>query len=329
MRLARHEGVALLGTGHHLPDRVVTSEAMGIPAEIVALTGVRARRVAPPEHATSDLVLRASRAALAGVDPRWIDRVLVATVTPDHPSPATAPLVQRALGLDAVPSVDVGGACAGFVLALDLAARAVRTGDRAVLVGAGECRFRTLEGAPPGVRVLFGDGAGAAVVGRADDAPKGALHLTATMTGADGRGHAAIRVPAGGSREPTTLDTVRAGRHALAIADGPNAFFEAVDGLVGVARALLDAVGLTAEDLDRVVPHQANLRILERVARALRTPLDRFVVEVETLGNVGGASAAIALDRTLRRAPPPPGARILVLTAGAGYTAGAAILEVR
>lgn len=329
MRLTRFDGVALLATGHHLPERAVTTHELGLSDELIALTGVAARHVAPDDHATSDLVIAAARPALADCDPSAIDRVFVATVTPDHPSPATAPLVQHGLGLARVPAVDLGGACAGFVLGIDLAARCVLTGDRAVLVGAGECRFRTVLDAAPGVRVLFGDGAGVAVVGRSVDAPPGSLHLLATTTGSDGRGHAAVRVPAGGSRIPTTAATVAAGQHALAIGDGPHVFYEAVEGLVDIARDLIDGLGLRIDQIDRIVPHQANLRILERVVRILRVPCERVAIEVDRLGNVGGASAAIVLDRSIRRDPLPPGARVMLLTAGAGYTAGAALLEVR
>ena len=139
------------------------------------------RPVAPPELATSDLIIAAARPL-----PTSPDRVIVATVTPDHPSPATAPLVQHGLGLPHVPAFDVAAACAGFVYALDLAARAITCGDREVLVAAGECRFRTLEAAAPGVRVLFGDGAAAA---RITAAPT-SLRLLATGLGADGSGHA-------------------------------------------------------------------------------------------------------------------------------------------
>lgn len=325
MRLSTYDDIAILATGHHLPAQVITTEALGLDPDLVRLTGVQQRHVAPDDEATSDLILEAARAACRDLDPSVIDRVLVATVTPDHPSPATAPLVQHGLGLSTVPAIDIGGACAGFVMGLELAARCVLTGDRAVLVGAGECRFRTLTQAAPGVRVLFGDGAGVAVVGRTQP---GAIAIRAIVTGADGRGHAAVRVPAGGSREPTTPETVKQGLHALHIGQGPQVFYEAVEGLVDVARALLDPLGLTPAELDLIVPHQANLRILERVVRILRLPRERVAIEVDQIGNIGGASAAIVLDRSLRARSLPPGARILILTAGAGYTAGAALLEV-
>jgi 3-oxoacyl-[acyl-carrier-protein] synthase-3 len=326
MRLTKFQGASIISTGHYLPEAVVPTSALGLDTdELIRLTGVRSRHVASNDHATSDLVVEASRRAIAGTDVA-IDRVFVATVTPDHPSPATAPLVQDRLGLDRVPAMDLGAACAGFGYALDLAARCILSGDRGVLIGAGECRFRTLSDAAPGVRVLFGDGAGAAVVAPTGTS-QGSLELVATLVGADGRGHAAIRVEAGGSRRPTTLDTVRAGQHSLRMEDGPQVFFQATEGLVQVAQDLMKPLGLTPKDIDLVVPHQPNLRILERVARLVRIPLDRFALEIETVGNVGGASALIALDRAWRSGRISPGDRVLLLTAGAGFTAAAAILE--
>lgn len=331
MRLTRFTGVALTATGHHLPATIVPTDAMGLaaPDDLVRLTGVRTRHVAAPDEATSDLVIAACRALGSPVAPApdlsQVDRLIVATVTPDHPSPATAPLVQHALGLDTIPAYDLSAACAGFVFALDAAARAVLTGDRAVLVAAGECRTRTLTAARDGVRVLFGDGASAALVSRAAPDEPG-LVLSATMLGADGRGHADVRVEAGGSRLPASEDTVARGQHALAMADGPRVFFRAVEGFVELARRFLGELAIDPASLDLIVPHQPNLRILERVARLMRLPLDRFALEVEATGNVGGASVGIALDRAWRAGRIGPGARVLLLTAGAGYTAGAALV---
>lgn len=326
MRLTKFEGVSIVRTGHHLPAAVVPTSALGLHTdELVRLTGVRSRHVASDEEATSDLIIAACRHATEALEVP-IDRVLVATVTPDHPSPATAPLVQHHLGLDRVPAMDLGAACAGFGYALDLAARCILTGDRGVLIGAGECRFRTLADAAPGVRVLFGDGAGAAVVAPTSTSHDG-LRLVATLLGADGRGHSSIRVEAGGSRRPTTLDTIRAGQHSLKMEDGPQVFFQATEGLVQVAHDLMKPLGLLPKDIDLVVPHQPNLRILERVARLVRIPIERFALEIETIGNVGGASALIALDRAWRSGRIERGHRVLLLTAGAGFTAAAAILE--
>lgn len=331
MRVTRFDGPCIVRTSHFLPEAIVSTGEMGFdsPDELIRLTGVRTRHVASSDLATSDLVIAAARPLVGSVGP-LVDRVLVATVTPDHPSPATAPLVQDALGLNHVPSMDLAAACAGFVYGLDLAARAVATGDRVVLLGAGECRFRTLEDAAAGVRTLFGDGAGAALIGTDDtphDGTRPRLRLRATCLGADGSHHAAVRVEAGGSRTPTTHATIDARAHALRMADGPKVFYQAVEGFLNIARHTLEPLGLKPDDIDLIVPHQPNMRILERVARLMRVPLERFAIEVETIGNVGGASVAIALDRAFVAGRIEPGMKVLLLTAGAGFTAGAAMLE--
>jgi len=324
LRVTRFAEVYLTATSSHLPMTRLTTGSLatelGVSCdELVRLTGVVERRVASPESATSDLIIAALR-QLVTPD---IDRLIVATVTPDHTSPATAPLVQHRLGLPHIPSFDLSAACAGFVYALDNAARALVTGDRAVLIGAGECRFRTLARATPGVRVLFGDGAAGARLSRT---PSG-LRLIATGLGADGSGHAAIRVEAGGSRLPTSEATVAAGLHALRIEDGPHVFMKATESFVLLADGFLKALDLRLSDLALVVPHQPNVRILERIARLLRLPPDRLVITCDRLGNIGGASAAVALDLAWRDGRIAPGDKLLLLTAGAGYTAGAALFE--
>ena len=321
MRVKRFDGVAIDALAHFLPGEAVPTVALGLETEeLVRLTGVRARHVAPADLATSDLVVEAIR-RLGGGPP---DRLFVATMTPDTPSPATAPLVQHRLGWPALPAMDLAAACAGFVYGLDLAARSVETGDDAVIVAAGECRVRTLVDAPPGVRVLFGDGAVAARVVRAGGR---GLRIDAIGLTADGRGHASVQVPAGGSRLPTSAATVAAGQHALRMVDGPHVFFEAIEGFVDLANAFLASVGVPLDAIDLIVPHQPNLRILERVARGLRVELGRFAIEVDAIGNVGGASVGIALDRAWRAGRIGRCSRVLLLAPGAGYTGGVALLE--
>lgn len=326
VRVTHFRDTYLVKTASHLPaTRLTTADLaamMGVDGDdLIRLTGIRERPVAPPEHATSDLVIAALRPITP--TPTNIDRLLLATVTPDHPSPATAPLVQHALGLDHIPAFDIGAACAGYVYALDLAARALATGDREVLIAAGECRVRTLERATPGVRVLFGDGATGALLSRS---PSG-LRLLATGLGADGSGHRSVRVEAGGSRLPTSAETVAAGQHALRMEDGAHVFMKATEAFIALADAFLAALDLTLGDIALVVPHQPNVRILERVARLLRLPRERLVVTCDMLGNLGGASVGVALDQALRDNRIAPGDKVLLLTAGAGYTVGAALLE--
>jgi 3-oxoacyl-[acyl-carrier-protein] synthase-3 len=338
LRITRFTDVWISGLASHIPDERVTTAALAAEIgadsdDLVRLTGVLERPVAPPEHATSDLVTAALRPLVTPESYPLIDRLIVATVTPDHPSPATAPLVQHALGLPTIPAYDLSAACAGFVFALDAAARALATGDRAVLVGAGECRVRSLTRATPGVRVLFGDGAAGALLtahgppATSLSATGTALRVLATGLGADGSGHAAVRVEAGGSRLPASAATLDAGLHALRMDDGAHVFMKATESFVTLADEFLGALGVALGDVALVVPHQPNVRILERVARLLRIPRERLVITADRLGNTGGASVALAVDQALRKKRVHPGDRILLLTAGAGYTAGAALLE--
>jgi 3-oxoacyl-(acyl-carrier-protein) synthase III len=318
--------VRIQGTSSYLPDRVVTTEDLFAGAsdvnvaDLLRLTGVHARHVAAPEQATSDLAIAAARPLLTGGP---ISRLLLATVSPDHPSPATAPLVQHGLGLPPCPAMDLVAACAGYVYALDAAARFVATGDARVLVVAAETRVRSLADAAPGVRCLFGDGASAALV----NLGSGPLRLLATYLDADGAGHKSVRVEAGGSRMPASVETLAKGLHSLRMDDGPNVFFSAVEGFIQIAKRLAAGTGVRLDDVDVFVPHQANARILDRVARELKVPLTRFVSIVERTGNTGGASVGIALDAAIRAGTIRAGHKVMLLTAGAGYTGGGALLS--
>jgi len=320
--LTRFDDVRIERIAAHLPSRKIsTAELFEDAAELVRLTGIEHRHVAGEDEATSDLAIAAARRVVDGP----VSRVVLATASPDHPSPGTAPLIQHALGLLPCPAVDLAAACAGFVYALDYAARAVLTGDERVLVTAAEVKSRSLEDAPPGVRCLFGDGACAATVVRG----RGRLALDATLLVADGSGHSLVRVPAGGSRRPTSAATVREKLHSVVIEDGAHVFFAAVDGFVEVAGKLLEGVGLSAKDVAWFVPHQPNVRILERVAKLLEIPDGRMISIAKDIANVGGASAGIALAHLLETRELSVGERVLVLTAGAGFTAGAALFTVK
>jgi 3-oxoacyl-[acyl-carrier-protein] synthase-3 len=316
LRIFRPPGVRILATGSYLPERVVANAelaALGAPLsdeEIVRLSGIRARRWAAPGEATSDLAAQAARAALARA-PGAVDRLVVATVSPDHPSPSCACLVHAALGLGLAPALDVVASCSGFLYALDAAARAVATGEERVLAVAADIRSRFLDLGDRATCALFGDGAGAAIVGRG---PEGS-GLVAIGLAADGSGARSVYVPGGGSREPDGPRTIR-------MADGPQVYLQAVEGMVAAARALLDATGGAA---DLVIAHQANRRILDRLGKLTGLPM---FINVDQVGNISGATVAVALDQALTSGRIGPGARVLLVSAGAGYTVGAALLVV-
>lgn len=326
------QGVALLGTGSHLPARIVDNETIldaGGPfesaAEIERVTGIRTRRWAAPEVATSELATAAGQAALqaAGLPPEAIARLILGTVTPDHPTPSTACAVQAKLGLGLVPAFDLSAACSGFVYALDLAARSVLTGEGPVLAIGADLRSRFLNPRDRGTCALFGDGAGAAILG---PGPVGE-GLLAIGLAADGRGVGEVQVPAGGSREPASAESVAQGRHFVHMHDGARVYMSAVAGMLEAGAAVLEAEGLSWGDLDLLIPHQANGHILKRLAWKAELPAEKVVSTLPELGNTAGSSAAIALDRAWRGPQLPPGGLALLVVAGAGHTVGAALLR--
>ncbi|MCB9538695.1 MAG: ketoacyl-ACP synthase III [Myxococcales bacterium] len=325
--------VRLAGVGAYLPERVVTNAdlvAAGAPLdadEMVRLSGIRERRFVAPDQATSDLAAEAGRRALAaaGVSPDAVDRLLVGTVSPDHPSPGAACRVQTLLGLGTVPSMDLTAACSSFLYALDAAARAVMTGDEAVLAVAADVRSRFVDPTDRATCALFGDGAGAAVVTPHEDAESGLLAIGLL---ADGKGYDAVKMPAGGSRRPIDGDALAERAQYVEMHSGPQVYLAAVEGMLGTAKTLLEAVDLTFDDIAYVVPHQPNKRILDRMGRLAGIPDEKVVKVIETVGNISGATVPVALDHVLRSGAVRAGDRLLLLAAGAGYTAGAALLRV-
>ncbi|MCA9616338.1 MAG: ketoacyl-ACP synthase III [Myxococcales bacterium] len=318
-------GVRLASVGSYLPSRRVSNDdlvAAGAPLdaeEMVRLSGVQARRWVADDEATSDLATHAARVAMtrAKVEAADVDRLVVATVSPDHLSPSAACFAHAALGLGEVPAHDLTASCSGFVYALELAARCVLTGDDAVLAVAADVRSRFLDPHDRATSALFGDGAASALV--VPGAP--GEGLVALGVAADGRGAKSVYVPSGGSRDP------HGASRFIRMDEGPKVYLKAVEGMLGTAERLLDAEGLSFADVDHVVPHQPNRRILDRMARLAGIDASKIVIDIEERGNVSGASVGLALERTLvERAR--PGDRVLIVAAGAGYTAGAALLVV-
>jgi 3-oxoacyl-[acyl-carrier-protein] synthase-3 len=322
-------GIRIVGTGHYLPERVmsnadlVAAGAALSAEEIERLSGIRQRHWAGPDQATSDLAIAACRQAMdrAALTPADIDRLVLATVSPDYPTPATACLVHAGLGLGQVPAYDVTAACSGFLYALDAGARAVMTGERHVLVGAADIRSRYLDLGDRSTCGLFGDGAGAVVLA---EGPVGS-GLMGLALFADGQGAHTIYVPAGGTREPASAETVAARRHAIHMADGPRLYVQAVSGMLEAATHLLDAMALTFADIDLVIPHQANAHIIRRLAWKAKIPPERVYSNIERVGNISGATVPVALDEAWQAGLIGPGSKVLLVAAGAGHTAGAAL----
>jgi 3-oxoacyl-[acyl-carrier-protein] synthase III len=322
----------IVGTGHYVPEKVLTNRDLERLVDtsdewIVTRTGIRERRVAAEGETTSDMAATAARRALesASLDAKDIDLILVATVTPDMPMPATAMFVQQKIGArQDCPGFDLAAACAGFIYGLSVADQYIRAGTaRHVLVIGVELLSRILDWRDRSTCVLFGDGAGAVVVSASEDGERGIL---TTHLFADGSLASALQVPAGGSREPATATTVSQGRHLVHM-EGREIFKFAVRSLVSASLKAMETAQVSADDIDWVVPHQANIRILDAVACRCGLPLSRFYLNIHKYGNTSSASVPIALDEGVRDGSIREGQSLLFCALGGGIAWGSAIVR--
>ncbi len=315
----------ILGTGSALPPRRVSNAELAEQVEttdewIVERTGIRFRHIAGPDETTSTLATDACRAALAaaGVDAASIDLIVLATATPDQTFPASATKVQAALGIDDCVAFDVAAVCSGFLYALQVADSMLRVGahKRALVIGA-ETFSRILDWEDRATCVLFGDGAGAIVLEGQDVAEDGRGILT-TKLHADGRYNDLLYVDGG----PSTTGTV--GKLRM---KGREVFRHAVVNLAAVMEESLSAVGLSSADVDWVVPHQANARILDATARKLNLAPEKVIVTVDRHANTSAASVPLALDAAVRDGRIKQGDLIVLEAMGGGFTWGAAVVR--
>jgi 3-oxoacyl-[acyl-carrier-protein] synthase-3 len=294
---------------------------------IRARSGIRERRIAAPDEATSDLAVAAARRALedAGVPASEIDLVLVATVTPDSPMPSTACIVQHKLGVPTTAACfDLNAACSGFIYALDTACAMLSSGryKKALVIGA-EKLSSVVNWQDRGTCLLFGDGAGAAVVGLSDTPDIG---LMGTLLGALGEDTDLLCIPAGGSRMPTSAESMARGDQFIKM-KGKEVFKLAVRVMEEAARDILEQHGLAATQIGLVIPHQANLRIIDAIAQYLELPVERFFVNVDRYGNTSAASIPIAMDEARKAGRIQPGDITLLVAFGAGLTYGSALIR--
>jgi 3-oxoacyl-[acyl-carrier-protein] synthase-3 len=313
----------IVGTGSYLPPRIVTNDELAQRVEtsdewIVTRTGIRQRHIADPSQTSSDLALEASREALraAGVDPKSIDLIVVATSTPDFVFPSTACLLQAKLGVAGCPAFDVQAVCSGFVYGLAVADNFMRAGEsRCALVVGAEVFSRILDWRDRATCVLFGDGAGAVVL-RADECPG----VRGCVLHADGRQAGILAVPG------NVCGGAVAGS-AFVRMDGQAVFKFAVRVLDEAAREVLAKCGLALADVDWLIPHQANVRILDATVKRLGLPHERLVVTVDRHANTSAASVPLALDLAVRDGRIKPGHRVMLQGVGGGFTWGAALVE--
>jgi 3-oxoacyl-[acyl-carrier-protein] synthase-3 len=319
----------ITGTGSYAPAKVLTNadlERMVATSDewIRERTGIRERHIAAAGEACSDLAVQAGRRALAaaGLPATELDMVLVATCTGDYPLPSTACLVQHQLGATKAAACDIAAACCGFVYALSVADAYVKAGMRHVLVIGSEVMSAITDWTDRNTCVLFGDGAGAAVVSAGD----GERGILSTHLRSDGNLNELIAVPGGGSRMPPSEKTIAERMQCIKM-KGHETFKVAVRNLEEIARETLAANQLRVEDLDLYVPHQANLRILTAVMERLGLPAEKVMLNLDRYGNTSAASIPIALDEAVRAGRIRDGSLVMLGAFGAGLTWASAMIR--
>jgi 3-oxoacyl-[acyl-carrier-protein] synthase-3 len=320
-------GVRVLATGSYVPPQIVTNEdlaALGCDSDwIVRRTGILQRRKAAPDQATSDLAFEAATAAMreAGVTADQIDLIIVATMTPDYPTPSTACELQRRLGVVA-PAMDVNAACAGFVYAAITAAQFIRAGNsRCALVVGADMMSRTVNPDDKKTYPLFGDAAGAAILVADEQGESGIL---AYQLGSEGCGGEMLCIPAGGTRKPMTPDSYAAGEHFLKM-DGRGVFKWAVRVFEESTQEVLSQAGVRVDQVDLFLLHQANQRIIDSAVADLNVEASKVFVNLDRYGNTSAASIPLALDEAVRRGRVRRGDMLLICGFGAGLAWGTAL----
>lgn len=322
--------VRITGTGSYLPERVLDNYELEQMVDtthewIHSRTGISERHIAADDQATSDMCIEAAHRALeaAGLSADALDMIIVATVSPDMIFPSTACLVQTAIGASNAFCFDLEGACSGFLYALDVARQYVGSGTaNAILVLGAEKLSAITDWEDRATCVLFGDGAGAAVVQPA----AGGRGIMRSVMGSDGALSELLMIPAGGSRNPAGHETVDARLHYMKMT-GREVFKHAVRCMSDAATRVLAQCGLTVEDVDCIIPHQANQRIIKAIADRLGTGLDRFQINLDRVGNMSAASIPVALDEAIRSGRIKRGDVVLFVAFGGGFTWGATVLE--
>ncbi|HEU4963060.1 MAG TPA: beta-ketoacyl-ACP synthase III [Bacilli bacterium] len=322
--------VGILGTGSAVPEKVLTNEDMSKLVDtndewIRTRTGIRERRISDENTASSDLAIAAAKQAMdaAGVSAEEIDLIICATVTPDYMFPATACLVQDSIGAKKAAAFDLSAGCSGFLYGLSTAVPMIQTGmyQKALVIGV-ESLSKITDFEDRSTCVLFGDGAGAVVIGPTSEG-KGFLSFE---MGADGSGGKLLIQEAGGSRNPATQETVLARKHFISMA-GNEVFKFAVRILGTASEAALAKAGYTKEDIDYLIPHQANTRIIDSAIKRLDLSPEKVYINLDRYGNMSSASIPVALDEVVRAGKLKDNDLLVLVGFGAGLTWGATVLR--
>jgi 3-oxoacyl-[acyl-carrier-protein] synthase-3 len=318
------------GWGRYAPTQVLTNKDLERLVDtsdewIVSRTGIRERRVAAADETTASMAAVASLRAIrtAGIDPDDIDLILLATLTPDYWMPSTAALVKEAIGNTKAAAMDVAAACSGFVYAFATAQAYIASGlaNHVLVIGA-ELLTRFLDYTDRSTCILFGDGAGAVVLSASDE-PGGALGVEMTT---EPQGAYMIWLPAGGAKAPPSAGTIARGEHYIRM-EGNQTYRFATKTMATTALTAVRKSGLQPEDIDLFIPHQANIRIVEAVAKGLDLPMDRMFVNLDKYGNTSAASVPIALAEAVNEGRVKVGDNIVLVAFGAGFTSGAVTIE--
>jgi 3-oxoacyl-[acyl-carrier-protein] synthase-3 len=320
----------ITGTGSFAPSRVLTNydlEKMVDTSDewIVSRSGIKERRIAENGTCSSDLSLEASRIALeeAGLEPDQIDMIILGTVTPDYLLPATACVLQDKLKAKNAAVMDLVAACSGFIYGLSVASAFIAAGQhKNVLVTGVETLSKITNWDDRNTCVLFGDGAGAAVVSATTE-DKGIL---ATYLSGDGSLANLLHIPVGGGKVPLTKENFDLRQHYISM-QGNEVFKSAVRAMESSAKRIIQEVGLTSEEIDLLIPHQANIRIIEALAKRLKVPMDRVYVNIDRFGNTSAASVPIALDEARKTGVIKEGSNTVLVAFGAGFTWGSAVIR--
>ncbi len=322
--------VSIIGTGSYVPERVLTNHDLEKMVEtsdewIRTRTGIRERRIAREDQASSDLGAEACKAALADaqIKPEDVDVIICATITPDMGFPNTGCFIQKAIGAHNAFCFDVEAACSGFIYALEIGRSLVGSGSvKTALVVAAEKISAILDWKDRNTCVLFGDAAGAAVL-QARNAQHG---IMAGVMGSDGTLAELLMLPGGGSRHPASEKTVREGMHYLKMA-GREVFKHAVNNMVQASKDALAKSGLAIDDIQWIIPHQANLRIIDAIGDRLGAPREKLVINLDKYGNTSAATIGVALDELAKSGRLKKHDKVLMVAFGGGFTWGAMVVE--
>ena len=330
--MSRRPIAAMTGLGVAVPPRVLTNDDLSHMLDtsdqwIVERTGIRERHIAAPEQSVAMLSREASEKALgrAGLTARDLDAIVLATATPDRLLPSTACDLQALLGADKAAAFDISAACPGFVFATTVAEGLIASGQSEVVLVVGAEKLSTItDFQDRSTAILFGDGAGAAIVQRASDGNN--RGILSTFLKSDGKLAPLLYRPGGGASDPISEKVVCARSHYMKMA-GREVFKAAVLAMSEACDEALQRAGVTADEIDLLIPHQANIRIIEATAKHADMPMDKVMVNVDRYGNTSSASIPLALDQAITEGRVKPGSLLLLVAFGAGFTWGSAVIR--